>query len=169
MPLLHFNKRMEKQCFKCKETKSLSEFYRHPAMGDGYLGKCKTCTKRDVAEREGRLRNNPLWLARERRRSRIKSAKARAEGIKMQSSPATKQKWAMNNPHKRKAQYIAANARRSGKLIKPKQCSTCEKEHHDLEMHHPDYNKPLDVVWLCTECHGKTRRLSQDEDCDIIP
>lgn len=36
-----------KKCFKCSATKHIDEFYKHPQMGDGHLGKCKDCTKRD--------------------------------------------------------------------------------------------------------------------------
>lgn len=37
-----------KKCFKCKKIKDILEFYKHPATTDGRLGKCKTCTKKDV-------------------------------------------------------------------------------------------------------------------------
>ena len=51
---------------------------------------------------------------------------------------------------------LRANARsyanvylRRGKLKRqPCQCGS-----PDSEMHHEDYSKPLDVVWLCSSCH----------------
>lgn len=38
----------DKRCFKCGAFKSMEDFYNHPRMLDGKLGKCKSCTKADV-------------------------------------------------------------------------------------------------------------------------
>lgn len=37
-------------------------------------------------------------------------------------------------------------------LIRPTVCSQCGKT-GAIEAHHPDYNKPLEVTWLCQPCH----------------
>ena len=62
-----------KTCFKCNRRLEPEEFYRHPMMGDGRLGKCKDCTKRDVRAR--------YWLKHEERleydRRRSRTARRR--------------------------------------------------------------------------------------------
>lgn len=40
-----------------------------------------------------------------------------------------------------------------GKLTKPKRCEVCGSLAHDIEAHHFDCGKPLDVQWLCLPCH----------------
>lgn len=43
-----------------------------------------------------------------------------------------------------------------GLLYRPESCSRCGKKCKP-EAHHPDYSKPLEVVWLCSKCHGETK------------
>lgn len=52
---------------------------------------------------------------------------------------------------------MKANARsyantylRRGKISK-EPCFICKSE--DSQMHHSDYGKPLDITWVCRECH----------------
>lgn len=45
---------------------------------------------------------------------------------------------------------IAGVYKRRGKL-RPEPCADCGSPH--VEMHHPDYSKPLQVEWLCRPCH----------------
>lgn len=41
-------------------------------------------------------------------------------------------------------------------VIKKEKCRICGKE--QSEMHHGDYTKPLDIIWLCRMCHMKIHK-----------
>jgi len=45
---------------------------------------------------------------------------------------------------------------RRGKLVQ-KLCEKCGD--HKSEKHHNDYNKPLEVTWLCRKCHLSFHRV----------
>lgn len=59
-------------------------------------------------------------------------------------------------PEKEKKKNIARSYarmyQRRGKLIQ-KPCGRCGSE--NSEKHHPDYDKPLTVEWLCRPCHAE--------------
>jgi hypothetical protein len=61
---------------------------------------------------------------------------------------ATNGRWIKRNPEKRQAHKAVYHAKRNGELIS-QPCAVCGSE---AEAHHPDYSKPLEVVWLC-HCH----------------
>ena len=45
-------------------------------------------------------------------------------------------------------------ALKKGVLKKPDKCENCQHV-RDLIAHHFDYNRPLDVNWVCRSCHSK--------------
>lgn len=147
-----------KTCFKCGLEKEDSEFYTHPRMGDGYLGKCIECTKKDSRKRYILVMSNPELAKKERERNRKRAEVRRANGTAIQPSHEVKRRWIESNQEKRRAQMKAANAQRAVKLKPPQACQACGKTGLKLEKHHPDYLQPLAVKWLCSTCHGITRR-----------
>lgn len=124
-----------KRCFKCGETKPLSEFYAHPRMADGHVNKCKTCNKRDV-----RLnRKDKISYYRDYDRER---------GNRQTSEDLAR--YRADNPKKWAAHQAVAKAVKHGTLVS-QPCEVCGKL--ESNGHHDDYDKPLVVRWLCQEHH----------------
>lgn len=148
-----------KTCFKCYVSKPLRDFYRHPQMGDGRLGKCKECTRRDV--RINRSFRKEYYAAFDSSRNKLPHRiKARKQYEKTrrgrQVKRASNLRWIESNPEKRKAQHAANNAVRDGKL-KKQPCQVCGTWKR-VQKHHEDYSKPLDVQWLCPKHHAEAHR-----------
>lgn len=59
----------------------------------------------------------------------------------------------MLNEHKHKARIKVWWRLVHGTIIKPDECVRCQSRTSDLEAHHPDYSKPLEIQWLCVPCH----------------
>lgn len=55
-------------------------------------------------------------------------------------------------PEKKKAHRAVAAAVKSGRLIRGA-CADCGGA-ENVQAHHHDYSKPLDVTWLCPPCHA---------------
>ena len=70
-------------------------------------------------------------------------------------SVSRQRQWQKRNPEKHKAQQAVHQAKQDGSLGAPDTCEKCGLETEKLEAHHPDYSKPLEVVWLCKSCHEK--------------
>ncbi len=130
-----------KKCFKCDQQKPLEEFYRHKMMADGHLNKCKECTKADV--RLHRIvSDRPREYDRERYRKPERYARASAVSAK----------WARENSKRKNASTIVSRALKAGKIVRPDTCEICGIEGR-IHGHHEDYDKPLEVMWLCPKCH----------------
>jgi hypothetical protein len=150
-----------KKCFKCGEIKPLNSFYTHKQMADGHLNKCKECAKLDsfgrtldeINKRKERDRN------RSNAKERIKKNRERLlqNPEKYKKNCQQKNEWAKKNKHKRNAHCKVARALLHGVLIRPNKCEKCG-EIKAIEAHHDDYAKPLEVKWLCIECHNERHK-----------
>jgi len=128
-------------------------------MVDGYLNKCKECAKSDARKNRSenieyykeydawRFQNDPRVKERHKRYGKTIAYK--------ESMAKSTKKWVRNNPEKRAAHIILGNAVKYGKVIKPSNCEKCgsQVKSKNLHAHHHDYTKPIDVNWLCVQCH----------------
>ena len=146
-----------KKCFKCNNTKPVDEFYKHPGMTDGRLNKCKACTRKDV--RENREKNIEYYTEHDKERAMLPHrVNARKEYLKTENGKKSRrkanEKYNKINPFiKPVSRYLNNTLRYSKKMKKPTRCSMCKLSKSRIYGHHWDYSKPLDVVWLCGQCH----------------
>jgi len=139
-----------KECFKCKTVKPLDEFYKQSRMADGHLNKCKVCTKNDVHKH--RADNIEKVRAYDRERGKNKD--------RIQSTTEITRAWREEDKRRTKAHSAVAYAIRKGDLVRMP-CVRCGEQ--KSVGHHEDYDKPLEVTWLCQPCH-KQRHKELKED-----
>lgn len=135
-----------KTCTRCGQIKPVSEFQIRSASTDGFTAACKCCIKVYDDDR-ARL---PHRVA-----ARIKYQKTEAYALSHEKSA---KRWAANHPDRRKANVLVNNAVRDGRIL-PMACWACGSQ---AEAHHPDYSRPLDVVWLCKHHHRAAHEAAND-------
>ena len=167
-----------KTCNTCNIKRPLTEFHKRENRKAGFVGKCKKCS----ALYNKRIREKQSykdWYSAHQKTDAFKQSQKKYRqspaGVEMlrkfQSSDSAKEKqkeWAQsatgkksinaasqrarrNHPEKAKARSIVSGAIRAGKLVK-KPCEICDDT--NVEAHHPSYDKPLDVMWLCQKHHS---------------
>lgn len=129
-------------CRRCGAEKPLDAFYRDSRVKSGHTTTCKDCKRERYSES----------------RKAYDRAYSTANPGRNNESKRT---WRLNNPDyyrgrkgsSKLAHWQVANALERGDLLKPSRCESCSKETRSLDAHHDDYDKPLDVRWLCRTCH----------------
>lgn len=119
-----------KICFKCGRELPLSEFYKHPQMGDGHLNKCKDCAKKDIRSNYMRKSADEKWMEKERARGR---EKAKRLGYKYDT---TRRDFHPNTS--------------ISKLLRIRGYDTKGKE-----AHHWNYNFPYSVLLMSRKAHHR--------------
>jgi ribosomal protein S27AE len=138
-----------KHCKTCNTEKKKSDFGNRKASIDGLSPKCKQCMSTYDKERA----NDP------------KRVLARAEYAKTDNGIAaqlrSRAEYVKNNKPKiaeSNRRYVAANPKKRAahtavekQLMSIVPCETCGSI--SVSAHHDDYDKPLDVRWLCSKHH----------------
>lgn len=132
-------------------------------MSDGFLGKCKACTKLGV--KTHRAENIEAVTEYDRNRpNRIQRNEQMAEYRKTlkgkEVQRIAQKKIRQTFPEKKIAWSLFSLAVASGK-IKKEPCSVCGEL--KAQGHHEDYFKPLDVVWLCQVHHTERHKQINKE------
>ena len=163
------------KCRGCGLEKDPSLFY------SSNKSECRECvrlrTKRNREDKKDYYmeydRNRPNQSERNQKNiERVKKGYSENPEYK-ENIQKTKKAWAERNKHKRKAQSAVSNAIRDGKLIEPSKCEHCRTTEKKLQGHHWSYDPKhwLDVIWLCTSCHGKEHKrlnkLGRDPDNQV--
>lgn len=128
-----------KKCITCDIEKPIEKFYKHRAMKDGTLNKCKSCCKKQSKKRYQKLSKNNEWMRSERDRNKEKYKRLNYK---------EKQKiWNKNKPWKNSSNY--------------KNLSRNLKTSKGTELHHWSYKKEhiKDVIILKTKDHRKIHTL----------
>lgn len=131
----HFDMR----CNTCLSDKPADGFYASNRT------RCKDCIKLSV--RSNRMDKIDYYRAYDKMRASTPHRMALAKRVH--------QDWKANYPNRRAAQVKLGNALRDGK-VKKQPCWVCGEK---AVAHHPDYDRPLDVVWLCQPHHKQAHAL----------
>jgi hypothetical protein len=146
-----------KTCFKCATPKPRSDFYAHPQMADGLLGKCKDCARSGIAANRRDPAKGARIRAYDRGRGNRQPAEYRKAYTNSDRGREAQKRYRVKYPDKAVARNTLGNAVRDGKVAKPSTCQQCGVGGR-IHGHHHDYSRPLDVQWLCQACHGKAHR-----------
>lgn len=130
-------------CRGCLEDKKASAFY------VSNQSKCKECVK--TTARANRLAKIDYY--RQYDKQRASQPHRKANNFKQSQS------WRKEFPNRRRAHSLVQHALRSGKLQR-QPCWVCGAH---AVAHHPDYDRPLDVVWLCQAHHKQAHALVANE------
>lgn len=152
-----------KVCGKCKTEKTIDQFGQKKSHNGKFYPTfmCRTCSTQSSKEWAAKNpdKRKAIWRrhAEVNRESYAEANRRYFQRHRERRMEAMQRYWAAN-PGKRAARHAVAYALQTGRLTR-KPCEECGSEKR-VHAHHHDYDKPLDVKWLCSLCHGKEHRAA---------
>lgn len=148
-----------KKCFKCGLIQSLDDFYKHPAMTDGHLGKCKTCARQDSRPSNGKHRRSCIECATEFNTNATEINRGGGKLCSRECYYAYQPKMLEDKFSGTKMTYSGVHEWVKRKLGQPsvcEHCSTTEAKAYDWSNISHEYKRDLsDWQRLCRSCHIK--------------
>lgn len=140
-----------KVCKECGLEKELEHFY-NSNNKDGKRGKCILCFKKQN-NKWNKL--NKYWL-------KVRDWEKNNRERYLKNHLIASKKHEIKYPLEIAARRKAISAVYSG-ILKREVCIKCGDT--KVQAHHEDYNKPLDVVWLCSKHHHELHKLLTIKIC----
>lgn len=155
-----------KRCGRCGEEKERAEYPPNRAQRDGLQSYCTPCQRQYLAEYRAKHRDKALAYAKayyraNRERWVLANAayRARMTPEQIEAKRAYTRTWRQAHPDWVKALTRASNkvryALKTGRLVRADACQWCGSGDRKIAGAHWDYDRPLDVVWLCYPCHTR--------------
>lgn len=146
-----------KICNLCKETKPYEDFPRHSSYKDGYYSRCKKCNY--ALEKEWRKNNQGKKREirtryRGKNKEKIRYADKLFYAKNKERICEYQKQYKKSNPLVKSAYQEYEKALRNGVLQRPDICQICDQSGKKIDGHHHDYEKPLEVIWICKSCHA---------------
>ena len=138
-----------KTCISCKKEKPLIYFPTRKSMLDGRRNTCRDCANKN--KRDSREKNPVPYRESERLYRKTDSAK--------KSVIRATKRWKENHPEQYEAYKKLSVATRNGSLVRMP-CEVCSEK--KSEAHHDDYEKPLEVRWLCKKHHAEHHKQERE-------
>ena len=138
----------EKRCNKCREIKALSDFYNHARHLDGKTSYCKECTNKSLKQyNQNHIDERSAMVRKWKKLNKEKTALSRRQDYeKKRNKP--------NYLIKNRIYWLVGAMLKRGEIEKPSSCALCNATGR-IVAHHPDYNYPKTIIWVCLKCHHK--------------
>lgn len=156
----------KKRCYKCKEWKGRSLFFKHEQAFDGLNCYCKSCQALRASayrrsEKGGVIARKVDRQWRQRNPKKVSEYQRKYRRENLEKTVAWHRRYRKENPDKCHARARINNLICGGKIIRG-DCEVCGAP--NAQAHHDDYSKPLDVRWFCATHHKMYHWKEQVDD-----
>lgn len=176
-----------KTCIKCGEEKPVEQFpkYKDRKGEYAYYNECKSCRSAYKKKHYEKDKQAYLDRAKAQREKDPEAYKAYLKEYYRENKETLRKKQKeymmnpeaqemrrgifrryLNNPQnqiKNQSRAITRRAIANGIITRPNTCEICGGECKP-EAHHEDYTKPLEVIWVCKQCHENIHHLNEGEE-----